>query len=271
MAQVVQIPVSFQFSITRVEWVNARARFIGWSKRDDSTADGKDLIAEVETASGTKSLELPLGVLPEAEEQLCIEAFAESEDDEDVEKICSSFEPHLLVASRGSGDYPKTNRMPSKPTADAWVMRNDFLRIGDTTESAIAFLNKWGCWNDRTCVSLHELVRSRKAVAEALVSVPEKWFSGQSALGFIWQRSSSYPFFALHTDQCECAIRMTVTIDLLHGVKFKICARPDCRRPFPVRSKHRQKYCEQYCGHLESVRRNRKLTRVQVGNRKRRR
>jgi hypothetical protein len=159
--------------------------------------------------------------------------------------------------------------MRPRPTADAWEMRNDFLRINDTMESAIAFLNKWGCWNHEKSVGLPELIRLRDAVREGLISSPEKWFASQFGHSYIWQRSPAYPFFALHTDQCERAICMTVTIDLLHRVKFKICARRDCGLPFAVSSKHKRKYCTQYCGHLESVRRNRKPTHVQVGNRKR--
>ena len=40
--------------------------------------------------------------------------------------------------------------------------------------------------------------------------------------------------------------------------KTKVCARPDCGKEFPVTSKHKRRYCTQYCGHLESIRRNRK-------------
>ena len=47
---------------------------------------------------------------------------------------------------------------------------------------------------------------------------------------------------------------MTTTIDLLKQFEFRTCARPDCAKPFPVKSKHENDYCPQYCAHLESVR-----------------
>lgn len=55
-------------------------------------------------------------------------------------------------------------------------------------------------------------------------------------------------------------------IDLIRGAKFKLCARPDCRAPFPILSGHERKYCEWYCGHIESVRRRREdIKRQQKG------
>ena len=46
----------------------------------------------------------------------------------------------------------------------------------------------------------------------------------------------------------------TTHIDLLRRAKFQICQRPDCATPFTGRERQ---YCTQYCGHLESVRKNR--------------
>ena len=145
----------------------------------------------------------------------------------------------------------------SRP-ADAWHMRDDFLRLANDAASALASLDKWGCWDYKKYLRLHELVRLQRAVKEALISPPEKWFTGPFSFPSIWQRRPTYPYFALKTDMCESAIRMTVTVDLLQQVKFAICARRDCAALFAISSKHKRKYCSQYCGHLESVRRNRK-------------
>ena len=54
------------------------------------------------------------------------------------------------------------------------------------------------------------------------------------------------------------ALLATVFFDIASGTRFKTCARPDCRKPFPVESKHKKKYCEWNCAHIETVRRNRK-------------
>lgn len=269
MAHIIQIPILFEFRTTKVEWEEAKARVTGWWKREDGTADSENLIAKVTSAGVTKSLRLPLGDLSSEQIDQCLDAWSESDTDQELQRVCWAFEPRLLVPSRGSQDYPSTSSLgfarltkaglirDSRP-ADAWLMRNDFLRIADNAASAIAFLDKWGCWSFGEYARLDEIVRLRRAVREALTSPAEKWFAGPYSFPSVWQRSSEYPYFTLKTDKCESAIRMTVTIDLLRRVRFKICARRDCGLPFAISSKHKRRFCSQYCGHLESVRRNRK-------------
>jgi hypothetical protein len=53
-------------------------------------------------------------------------------------------------------------------------------------------------------------------------------------------------------------ILLSIFIDLLNRAKFRQCARPDCFGIFQIETRHRRIYCSQYCGHLESVRRNRR-------------
>ena len=53
-------------------------------------------------------------------------------------------------------------------------------------------------------------------------------------------------------------ILLSIFIDLLNHAKFRQCARPDCFAIFQIETRHRRIYCSQYCGHLESVRRNRR-------------
>jgi hypothetical protein len=48
----------------------------------------------------------------------------------------------------------------------------------------------------------------------------------------------------------------TVFADVAKGLNFKECKRRDCDRIFPVGSKHKRKFCTQYCGHLVSVRKS---------------
>jgi len=49
----------------------------------------------------------------------------------------------------------------------------------------------------------------------------------------------------------------TVFIDVVRGIRFKVCQRKDCRKPFPLESKHKKKFCCWYCAHITTVRRNR--------------
>ena len=50
----------------------------------------------------------------------------------------------------------------------------------------------------------------------------------------------------------------TVLADVARGIRFKTCQRKDCQRPFALESKHKKKFCSQYCGHLVSLRKKRK-------------
>jgi hypothetical protein len=66
---------------------------------------------------------------------------------------------------------------------------------------------------------------------------------------------SEYPHLLVRTNFCREAIEATITFDHLRKIKTRICKRADCMKPFPIESRHKRKYCSQYCGHLESMRR----------------
>ncbi|MGA7523538.1 MAG: hypothetical protein WBW84_13880 [Acidobacteriaceae bacterium] len=50
----------------------------------------------------------------------------------------------------------------------------------------------------------------------------------------------------------------SVLADVARGVRFRICKRKDCLKPFPIRDKRTGEYCSEKCGHLALVRRGRK-------------
>ena len=54
------------------------------------------------------------------------------------------------------------------------------------------------------------------------------------------------------------AILLTLSVDRVQKAKVLKCARPDCPVTFSFTSGHRRKYCSWDCGHLESVRRQRR-------------
>jgi hypothetical protein len=70
---------------------------------------------------------------------------------------------------------------------------------------------------------------------------------------FGWSRDGAPVVTVFAHDEIE-AIILTVHIDHLRRVRFKSCARPDCRKPFHLTSRHRRLYCGRYCGHLVAVR-----------------
>jgi len=264
MAQIIQIPVAFEFRTTRAKWEAAPVRITGWWRRDDGTADSQQLEAEVKTSFGVSSFKFPLGRLTEELEELCTDAFLEDENsDERVQVCCSSVRPIMLVCS-GKTYMSDNDRTKDGSPADAWQLRDEFLRTTLDHPGAIALLNNWGPWTYAGHEELRDLVRLQKSVREALTGSAAKWLTSHESFPSLWRRIPEYPYFALRTNLCRDAIRMTVTIDLLKKLRFRTCARRDCALPFAIQSKHKRKYCSQYCGHLESVRRNRKPKSLQL-------
>lgn len=74
-------------------------------------------------------------------------------------------------------------------------------------------------------------------------------------LQFRWEQGLQS--VVLETRDVVTAIFATIHVDRLRGAKFGFCARRDCRKPFEITSKHQRQYCQQYCAHLESLRRMR--------------
>jgi hypothetical protein len=261
MAQIIQIPLSVEFRTTSVSWVRTRARITGWWKRDANIIDEENLVAEVANGTDTETYKFPLRQLPDAERKQCLSRRGKGESDEDVKRICSSFQPEFLIHSRKTYIRDADLIKNSQP-ADAWKMRGDFLRMAPNYKGAMKFLSNWGRWRPWLgYADVSEMIRLQEAVREALTSAPKKWFASYAAFPpMVQSRLAKYPFFCLLTDACQSAIRMTVTIDLLRHLTFKVCARRDCGLPFPVTSKHKREYCSQSCAHLESVRRSRKTT-----------
>ena len=255
---ILQIPVEFEFRITKVDWAIASAHVTGWWKREDGTIDTEYLTAQMSHRGSIETLKFELQDLPEQEWERCVDTTGDENDDL-VRAICSKWQPQILVPSVVDRVYwwTRSDFMKLSP-ADAWQMRDEFLRAVFDNERAIAFLNKWGHWRGGMA-SLRRILQLQSLVREALTSSPDRWFTSSAPPYLqLWKRDPQYPFFAARTCHCETAICMTVTVDLLRRSKFKICARKDCRVPFEVKSKHKRKYCSQYCAHLESVRRNRK-------------
>jgi len=269
MAQIIQIPVAFEFRKTPAKWEAVPAGITGWWRRDDGTVENHQLKAEVKTSFGVSSFKFPLGRLTEELEELCTDAFLEDENsDERVQVFCSSFHPVLLVCS-GKTYMTDSDLTKRGSPANAWQLRGEFLRTRLDHAGAVAFLNVWGPWSYADYVELSDLVRLQQSVRETLTGSAAKWLKSSESFPSLWRRIPEYPYFALRTNICRDAIRMTVTIDLLKKLKFKKCARRDCAQPFEIQTKHKRKYCTQYCAHLESVRRNRKPKSLQLKGRER--
>jgi hypothetical protein len=266
MAQnVVQIPMSFQFRLAKIEWAQTSARITGWCKQQDGTADSKYLFAEVSNSKGTNSIKLSLDELPGNEKKQCLATLGQKNADEGVKQICQGFEPQLFVHNREAFLTEVALTRNTEP-ADAWQMREEFLRLKLDSETAFSFLQVWGRWNQlRRYVQLSEMVHLQRSIRDGLTSSPAKWFAGPGAQPIVVSsRLLEFPYFAMKTDSCQIALGTATTIDLLRRLEFKTCARGDCEMPFEVTSNHERAYCSQYCAHLASVRRNRKAAKGQA-------
>ncbi len=169
----------------------------------------------------------------------------------------------LLQRTDGSVLQPTMIGGPLIKLDDAWAMRKDFFHIrrGDT-DALLKFLNKWGKWRAGNAPMLErvaELWEKYDLLRSAVRGPLSEWMK-DAANGLLRHADPrvEYPYHVLTTFGCEQAIRATITLDLLHKEKFAICARPDCRAPFQIESQHKRKYCSQYCGHIESVRKQRR-------------
>ena len=249
----------------------AYARIKGWWKWPDGTVNGENLIAEIMHGEIAKSVQFPLERLPQKEWDQCVARLSDDGTtericDEDLKRVCSAFEPQLLVRSDRTDNLRAVE--PAKPSqpANAWHMREEFLRLkldceeAVAGEKAVAFLNNWGSWSFGEYALVSDMKDLQGAVRKALTSPPDQWFASDYSVLPMWHRRRKFPYFSMLTDKCEIAVRMTVTIDLLGQKAFKTCSRRDCGMPFEVTSKHKREYCRPYCAHLESMRRNRQKT-----------
>jgi hypothetical protein len=254
MPDILQIPFEFEFRKSKVVWSIATLRLVGWARRPDYTLDGSALKAEISTGGLKYTVKYPRQNLPQEQwDNLWLEAYT----DRDVEQKFASWEPSVLVPAGKTYADEASLRKHSQP-GDAWDMRNDFFAVKPEVQSAKEFLNKWGRWSFAPFLELRQFVGLQEITRKALTKPAEQWFATEECLPPSGRRTEKYPFFTFLTDKCELAVRLTVTTDLLQQTKFKLCARPDCRNPFPVSGRPEKKYCSSACGHLQVVRRTRK-------------
>ncbi|SRR6266496_754644 len=166
---------------------------------------------------------------------------------------------------------------------DAWNVRGEFLSLKSEADF-LGFLNRVGRFSagiapDSGLWELKDFKGWQQVFREFLKCSPDVWpnylvkltaaapgFNGRLIdmdvevsmksrlrIRLSWPRRSAVIWVA----EAVSAILLTIYIDHLRGLRFRFCARRDCRRPFEIRSRHKRKYCQQYCAHLESLRRMR--------------
>jgi hypothetical protein len=183
---------------------------------------------------------LPFHVLKECEE---------SPELPDIAELCRGLVVDLLFREE----------LPNRKmkACDPWEMRHEFFRLKRDSSALLEFLNKWGAWSGSQQQLPAEIWESQDTFRQALRG-SGPWFGHPASVLSYPNARKEYPHFMLQASDCEQAIRSTITFDLVRKIKFCLCARPDCSGVFAIESRHKRKFCCQYCAHLESVRRQRR-------------
>ena len=173
--------------------------------------------------------------------------------------------------------------LPQRVYLDAWKVREDFLSLKSEADF-LGFLNRVGRFSagmapDSGLWDLKDLKGWQQVFREFLKCSPAMWpnyfvtletaspgfnasliamevkvcLETRLHIRLSWERRSA----VIRVLEAVSAILVTIYIDHLRGLRFRFCARRDCRRPFEITSRHKRKYCQQYCAHLESLRRMR--------------
>jgi hypothetical protein len=58
------------------------------------------------------------------------------------------------------------------------------------------------------------------------------------------------------------SLLLTLAVDKVQKSKVRRCSRPDCGIPYSSASAHNRKFCTWYCGHIESVRKQRREAKI---------
>lgn len=180
---------------------------------------------------------------------------------------------------------------------DARPLRETFMSLRKEDEF-LEFLDRVGAFSQldeserERGWGLSDLVDFQSALRGLTVNPPAKWesfwhkfssmsnigsgvlgafgFAGEHNLRFHWKDSrqsawrGSKSVAVIEEGNALSAFLATIEIDHLRGAKFGVCARPDCRMVYEITTKHKRKYCDHDCAHLESVRRGRKKQRRKV-------
>jgi len=258
MAQTISLPAQFEFTSERLKWVLARLSLNRWRRRRNER-HGDPWYIEASVLSPTEFEGEIYGIGP-ANVPVRVERQLPSPG----ARFPAKFRRIAIEALL----YVPPNEEPRTMTIDPWKARDEFLSLERSTTDLIAFLNKYGAWRSEwSSVMLPGTGGRRPRIAipavfwneqgrirEALKKGAEGWAWGRT---LVFRPRLTFPHY-VHEDQgCFDAIKTATTIDFLRGVRFKICARPDCAKPFAA-DRTNKIYCEQYCGHLVSVREKRR-------------
>jgi len=171
---------------------------------------------------------------------------------------------------------------PRGQPKDAWQVRADFLRLDDSRDDVLTFLNDTGVFcggegihpeNMRAVRQWRDLIRRLMLEEDfrnwdgILSNYPQgkiggvRWES-ELSMRFDWNRKP--PELLLSERTTLGAILATIHLDHVRHSTFVLCARSSCGAPFERTSNHGRVYCSRDCAKAESMQRARARGRTHV-------
>jgi len=290
MGHNISIPIGFRFRPGPASWHSIAAEITDW-KNPKSPSDQLCFLVRVSEGEKTYLLELPLRALPKWLLTLYLENSSDRIRGHSVDLLlCSSGEatnkkreadPWAMRAEflrlrqdtkalvdflNRWGVWGTTGRLsgcreksPSPPLPPLQFRTRPWM-IGlelDPEKIPNVFASPIEDRSEGNYVLPIDIWEFRRRCRDGLKSPAHKWLADVQKFFLVTFRPE-YPHFFSFAGNCQEAISTTITLDLLRRVKFRICARLDCPSPFPVKNRHRRRYCRQYCAHIESVRKQRR-------------
>jgi hypothetical protein len=164
--------------------------------------------------------------------------------------------------------FPFSDLRPESVAKDAWKMRDEFMALEKEPWALSFFLSRWGLWDSdrgyeaRSTVGKPHLAfalafpnviwERRKRFADGLAGGSGSWLKNAKPLSF--SQTNEPPFFSMECSYCTDAIEATISIDHLRKLKYRLCKREDCRKPYQVKTRQMRMYCSIKCAHLANVR-----------------
>ena len=185
----------------------------------------------------------------------------------------------VMSISTGTSEKPM-------PQFDPWEKRGEFFRLkNNDTEGLLRFLRSVGLLQRTGLGNIGEGVEQSTKASSGRGMPFEVNYSPQVRASNIWGlrelikgsletgsdelgdwsdfqtrivRTKDGPRIMLTTTTFVDAMLLTLNVDRVLRAKVRKCARPDCPALFSITEKYKKKYCTWDCGHVESVRRQRR-------------
>lgn len=165
---------------------------------------------------------------------------------------------------------PATVTVAKAGAVDARHLREQFQELPHSDVGLVRFLNRYGWWDERYTLPIEEVwefqewlnlilcgsrkLRGKQLSSRGLFGRLPGLLARPFSFSFEW--NEGLPLFIVETSCCLDAIRATVLLDVVLGIRYTKCKRRDCHMTFP--HKRGKVFHSAKCQHLELVRRSRR-------------